>query len=228
GSVTLVLSSTGNGVCDTVTDSLEVTITPAPNVDAGSNVYICEGESSGQLNGSVSGGANTGKWSSSGSGVFTPSDTALDATYNLSPSDTSDTLTMYLQSTNNGGCLAVTDSTLMIVNTKATVTAESDTNICTNDLDSIQVNASVSGGSGKGVWTTSGFGSFSPSDTSLNPYYVFDEKDTSQAELNLQFTSVQSCENDSDSVIVDLIPSAIADAGDDRPICSNDSVQLDG
>lgn len=37
-----------------------LTITDAPNVDAGTPIYICEGNTSADLNGSVSGARNTG------------------------------------------------------------------------------------------------------------------------------------------------------------------------
>ncbi|MFB6306390.1 MAG: hypothetical protein ABEH43_05295, partial [Flavobacteriales bacterium] len=69
GSVDLILTTTGNGDCNPVSDTMTVTITDAPVVDAGdSPIYTCLGDTSTQLDGSSS--TSSGVWNTSGSGTF--------------------------------------------------------------------------------------------------------------------------------------------------------------
>ncbi|MFB6258749.1 MAG: PKD domain-containing protein, partial [Flavobacteriales bacterium] len=229
GSVTLILSTTGNGNCYAHHDSLELTLDSAPQVDAGSPIYICEGDTTADLNGSVSGATSTGVWSSSGTGSFDPSNTALSGTYQMSDADTAaGSVWLTLTSTNNGNCYAESDSVEVTVTTAATVTAGSDTSLCKDALDSLALSGSVSGGSGEGEWSSDGFGNFSPSDTVDDPSYVFDPQDTSMSQLHFAFASVASCVNDTDSVTVDLIDAPIVEAGPDMGICEGQQADLNG
>ncbi|MGM0582838.1 MAG: hypothetical protein ACQETL_19335, partial [Bacteroidota bacterium] len=43
-SVVLTLQANGNGVCDSVTDNMTLTITPAPTAEAGDDATVCEGD----------------------------------------------------------------------------------------------------------------------------------------------------------------------------------------
>jgi hypothetical protein len=54
GTVTLTLTTTGNGDCLPVTDQMVVTFTPAPTVGAGSDLAVCANNAEVSLNGSVS------------------------------------------------------------------------------------------------------------------------------------------------------------------------------
>src|SRR5690606_34431649 len=87
GSVTLTLTTTGNGLCAAVGDAVVVTVTAAPVVSAGADQTNCANDLSVSLNGSVTGTATTGIWSTSGTGHFTPSPSALNATYLASTAD---------------------------------------------------------------------------------------------------------------------------------------------
>lgn len=149
-------------------------------------------------------GQEYGAWSRSGTGSFDPSNTALTGTYQISDADTAaGSVWLTLTFTNNGVCYAETDSVEVTVKTAATVTAASDTILCTEVLDSLSLNGTVSGGSGKGEWSTDGFGSFSPSDTVKDLNYVFNAQDTSMKQLTLTFPSVAACANDTDGATVD-------------------------
>lgn len=130
--------------------------------------------------------------------------------------------------TNNGVCYAETDSVEVTVKTAATVTAASDTILCTEVLDSLSLNGTVSGGSGKGEWSTDGFGSFSPSDTVKDLNYVFNAQDTSMKQLTLTFPSVAACANDTDGATVDFIDAPIVDAGPDMSLCEGQAAALNG
>jgi hypothetical protein len=70
GTVTLTYTTNNPpGVCDAVSSSMQLTILPAVNISAGANQSICS-NSTIALSGSVSGGASSGTWTTSGSGTF--------------------------------------------------------------------------------------------------------------------------------------------------------------
>src|SRR5690606_34735588 len=106
GHVTLLLTTTGNGLCNAVTDEMKVTFTPSPEANAGADVSICQNNSAIALNGSVS-IATGGIWSG-GAGSYVPNNTTLNATYHPTPAELADgTLTLTLTTTGNGNCIAV-------------------------------------------------------------------------------------------------------------------------
>jgi gliding motility-associated-like protein len=110
GKVKLVLTSTGNGPCAAVTDTLVITIHSAALVNAGPDQSSCGGSSI-QLNGLVTGGGGTGTWTSSGTGAFVPNANALNATYVPSPADKgAGLIRLVLTSSTNGLCSAGTDT----------------------------------------------------------------------------------------------------------------------
>ena len=76
GSVTLTLTTTGNGGCIAVTDQVQLNFTPAPVVSAGAAVSVCANNVQVALNGSVT-GATGGAWSG-GTGSFNPNATTLE------------------------------------------------------------------------------------------------------------------------------------------------------
>ena len=70
GSVTLTLTTNDPaGPCVAVSDDMVVTINPAAVVSAGADQTICEDETA-TLSGSISGGATSATWSTSGDGTF--------------------------------------------------------------------------------------------------------------------------------------------------------------
>lgn len=78
----VILTFTANdpsSPCPKASDTVSITIIPKTMVSAGDPLSICEGGTI-HLNGSVSGGANTGIWSG-GSGIYTPGNTDLKAFY---------------------------------------------------------------------------------------------------------------------------------------------------
>ncbi len=227
GSVTLYLTSTGNGLCNAVTDSMIVTFSPSPLVNAGSNIIICTGVMSVNLNGSVTGGATTGQWTTLGSGTFSPNDTTLNATYNLSAADTAaGTVTLILTSTNNGTCNPVSDTVLITITPIPVTLAGNDTTVCANS--NVVLNGTVIGTPGTGIWTTTGSGTFIPSDTTLNATYVPSSGDISNGSVILILTSTGACVPVSDSLLVTFTPAPVVNAGADQAICVGDNVQLNG
>ena len=103
--------------------------------------------------------ATGGIWTTNGSGTFTPNDTDLNAIYQTSLSDqTNGTVQIYLTTTGNGLCNAVTDTMILTITpTSITVFVGNDTLVCGDD--SLVLNAAITTATG-GIWTTLGDGTF--------------------------------------------------------------------
>src|SRR4030067_2168386 len=120
------------------------------------------------LNGIITGGATTGIWTTLGTGIFTPNDSTLNATYNLSTADTTaGTVTLILTSTNNGNCNSSADTIQITITPIPFALAGNDTLLCANS-GGYSLNGIINGGNGTGYWTTSGTGTFVPDSSALN------------------------------------------------------------
>ncbi|NCQ12412.1 MAG: T9SS type B sorting domain-containing protein, partial [Bacteroidetes bacterium] len=134
---------------------------------------------------------------------------------------------LILESTNNGGCLAVYDTVEVFLSSPATVFAGNDTTICANN-GFIQLNGQVFGGTGAGVWSSSGNGIFTPSANDLNASYQIDSLDIVNGSVVLILDAVNSCVPASDTIIITIDPAPIADAGNNITICEGETASLNG
>jgi len=106
--VILTLTSTNNGGCMASVSSLVITFDKLPIVNAGADQAVCSNDAILGLNGVTNTGG--GVWSSSGTGIFSPFNTSLNAVYIPSQSDIiSGSILLTLSSTGNGVCSPVTD-----------------------------------------------------------------------------------------------------------------------
>src|SRR5690606_14140425 len=134
GHVTLLLTTTGNGLCNAATDEMKVTFTPSPEANAGADISICQNNSAIPLNGSVS-IATGGIWSG-GAGYYVPNNTTLNATYHPTPAELADgTLTLTLTTTGNGNCIAVQDNRTITFTPAPTVNTVTNGIVCANASD---------------------------------------------------------------------------------------------
>ncbi|MDG1477690.1 MAG: hypothetical protein P8Q14_11125, partial [Vicingaceae bacterium] len=218
GTVTLTLTTAGNGTCNPVADNIDITITPAPVVNAGADVSVCENNSDVSLNGSVT-IASGGTWSGGG-GTFNPSNTALNATYSPTAAEiASGNLTLTLSSTGNGNCNAESDNMTITFTQAPTVNAGADQTLCANNANA-SLNGSVVGAIG-GTWT-GGLGVFSPSNTALNPTYTPTAAEIASGIITLTLTSTGNgtCNAETDDIIINFTASPTADAGLDATVCA--------
>ncbi|HEX7415524.1 MAG TPA: PKD domain-containing protein, partial [Bacteroidia bacterium] len=209
GSVHLVLTSTGNGICGAVTDTLLVTITNSTMAFAGNDTSLCASNSSLVLAGSINGGTQ-GQWTSSGTGIFTPSNTALNATYTPSAADISNgTVTIKLTPTT--GCQPKADSLILSLHQVALVNAGRDTSLCASN-PSLLLAGTVTGGSAQGVWSSMGSGTFTPNNTTLNATYTPGTIDISNGSVHLILTSTGNgiCGAVTDTLHLIMNPSPMA------------------
>ena len=223
GHVILTLSSTFS--CR-VQDSIYLTVTPAPVVNAGMDLIICNNQSSVDLSGIVSGGASTGIWTSTGNGTFSPNNESLLADYIISQQDSIDrTFMLILTSTNNGDCFAVSDTMKVTITSIPQITAGSDQIVCAN-VEAI-LEGDIIGGNNSVHWTTSGSGIFLPSDTARDASYIFSAADTTIGEVILTIQSTNSCVSVLDDMHIDITPAPVLDIWVTSPACeNNDAIQL--
>ena len=227
GTVTLTLTTTGNGTCNQVTDQMTITITPEPTVDAGIGEELCANNAEITLNGSVA--VSSGATWSGGSGTFNPNANDLNATYTPSQGEINGgILTLTLTSTGNGTCAAVTDDVTYTFTPAPTADAGSNILACANNAD-IQLDGAVTVASG-GTWT-GGSGTFTPNANTLDAIYSPTAQEIANGSLTLTLTTTgnNNCNPVSDDVTINFTPAPTANAGTDKTVCANNAeVNLNG
>jgi gliding motility-associated-like protein len=230
-SVQIILVSTNNGICAAIRDTMQIVFTPAPNPEANGAYTGCANNPAIPMLGSVTGGASTGIWTTSGTGSFDPSDAVLGPIYVPSVADTiAGFITIALTSTNNGLCLAESDTTIILIESAPLVDAGEDQTICANipttDLDGSVVRATG------GQWTTLGSGSFAASSSLITQYFP-STADTSagSVKLVLETTGNGLCNSITDTVEITFLLNTIqiTTFTPDTNMCSNNAnVQVTG
>ncbi|HLP12780.1 MAG TPA: PKD domain-containing protein [Flavobacteriales bacterium] len=201
GSIYITLTSTGNGNCNAVQDSLQVTILNKPVITITSSDTVCANLSNFPLTATVTTGFTT-TWTETGFGnVVAPG--SLNTSYNVSPIDTANGFVDVYISTNGGICPTETDSMRVYFITPPQAFAGADQAFCENEV--IQLNGTVTGGgSVSGSWTSTGTGLFSPGSAFLVTTYTPSPLDISSGGLELILTtsSAFGCNPDDDTLFV--------------------------
>lgn len=224
GEVTLTLTTSDNGLCRSVSDQTKISFTPVPQIDAGSDVTVCADQTAIPLNASVQ---NTGdlKWLTMGLGTFSPNDyDTTGLSYIPSSADTANgSVGIVLQANGLGKCAPVYD-TLTIDFTPVpmlNIAASIDT-VCARSGQLINLQANLRNASG-GLWTSSGTGTFSPSDAAENPTYSMSDDDAGVNELTFTFTSNDDglCSTVTDSKVIQVHPFPVINPLSDISICED-------
>lgn len=227
GIIKLVLSSTNNGYCKVVQDTMVITFTDPPSVNAGpTTITRCINNPSIALSGTVTGATLSGKWTTTGSGLFNPNSVQLNTNYlPSSPDLASLAVTLYLTSTNNGNCLPVTDSIKVNFTPSPVVNAGADVIVCKNNYVTA-LNGLINGGSTTGVWS-GGAGVFSPTTTALTPSYTpaSSELTTGFVVLTLTSTNNGNCNSVSDQIRIDFKDKPTANFAA-TSVCLNQATQF--
>ncbi|MDB4534556.1 PKD domain-containing protein [Vicingaceae bacterium] len=207
GTLLFTLTSTNNGSCLAVKDSIEVTILDKPTVTITSSDSICSNATTINLSGTVSTGFTT-MWNVFGSGnVINPS--SLNTIYNISPVDITNGFVDVILSTDILVCSSESDSIRIYFVSPPTVYAGLDTNFCANEV--IQLNGTITGGSQSGSWLSQGTGMFSNSNL-LTTFYIPSALDVTNGGVNLILTSSSAfgCIPDDDTLTVTFIEPPVA------------------
>lgn len=222
GSVTITLTTAGNGICPAATDQMVISITPSPVVNAGTGGSNCNTNPF-VLNGSVTGGASTGSWSGSGNGTFTPASNVLNASYTPGVADiAAGSVTLTLTSTNNGNCFADSDTLIIVIRQPATANAGLNQALCST-TPTIAVSGLIGGSSGTGVWSSSGAGAFNPVNTNLNTTYSVTPADIIAGQVIFTLTSTNNgpCPVATDTVKMRIFLPSTVTAGPNQFLCSS-------
>jgi hypothetical protein len=183
GSVTLTLTTTGNGGCTAATDDIIITITSAPTAYAGADQTICENDSV-RVYGTFTLASGL-MWTSSGNGSFIPDNISLNSTYIPSNGDKANGNVTLAITTTGGSCPPVSDAMMATFSKSAIVYAGDDQTICTNTAP---LNGSVTNATG-GTWFTSGSGSFIPNANTLTATYSLSAADIAGSTVTITLTS---------------------------------------
>lgn len=213
GVATLILTATGIGDCNVETDTMVISITGAPIAEAGQDsIWVCSNNSNVILAGNISGPTTSGKWTTAGTGLFTPNNLALNTTYQPSTSDiNSGEITLYLTSTINGTCSSDIDSIKVFFTPSPSVDAGINLIACVNEA-MVELSGAINGPTSTGIWT-GGLGNFLTSGTDLNALYSPTAAELSSGNMILTLTSTNNstCNSESDFVQIDFVaaPTAI-------------------
>jgi gliding motility-associated-like protein len=227
-SVELYITSAGSFfACPNDEDTVVIYFTDPPAVVAGASQVVCASTDSVFLAGSVTGASTTGIWTTSGSGAFSPSDIDLNAAYQITPADTTaGSITFTLSSTNNGSCLAVTDSLTVTILDKPEIIITTADSVCAN-VSTFDLTGTVTTGFSIN-WTVIGSGGVTlPS--SLNTTYTISPIDTAAGFVDVILeTTGGICPTEQDSMRVFFVEPPRVNAGIDQEFCANEPIQLNG
>ena len=138
-----------------------------------------------------------------------------------------------MQKTNgNGSCKTVYDTTAIYFTPAPIVDAGSAVACAGNSGIPLNGVSTIDGVNVGGRWSTSGEGTFSPNDTTLNASYFLDEEDIEHGDdITLYLLSLNNgtCGAVIDSIVLNLRPAPLAIAGNDTLLCKDNAViSLDG
>ncbi len=186
---------------------------------------ICANTPTVSLNGSITGGAITGIWTTANGtgsfGAYTSTLNTVSTVYNLSTADTSLTsIKFYLTST--GNCKPVKDSVTVLVNQRPIINVTSTNSLqCKNNVQPFSLSGSVINAT-SGSWSGGNGGAFS--NVGLTPTYTPSPNDIINGTITFTFTSQgpkPGCANVSKTYTVGFVNPPSVNAGPDITICTN-------
>lgn len=204
GVYTLSIAYGGGCPSDVATDT--VAVDDPPTAYAGPAREVCFNTDTIHLAGRITGGTNTGIWTSGGTGTFSPEVNDLNAIYSFTAADrAAGTVTLTLSSTSKDGCAISTSDLKVTFDPLPIVDAGKSVNVCSQDA-SVPLTGSVQNASG-GTWTTSGSGHFSPDANTLTAQYIPSSSDVSSGMVSLTLASTPgNCASVSKTIYVRFIP----------------------
>jgi hypothetical protein len=226
--VTLTITTNDpDGPCVAVSDQIDITINDAPEVFAGADQTICEGDVAVMSDATYGGGTSSITWSG-GAGTWDDVH-KLDATYTPDASEIGSVVILTITTDDpDGPCAAISDQIRVAVNKAPEVFSGVDKVIC--EGDQVLINDATSGGSTTSVLWTGGTGTFSPNNTTLNTTYSHAAGEVNST-VTLTITTNDPdgpCVAVTDEVNITIDEAPTVDAGVYAPVCIGDAVQLNG
>ncbi|MDY0343971.1 MAG: hypothetical protein RBR28_10390, partial [Lentimicrobium sp.] len=226
GTVLLTLTATGTAPCTTtVSDIMQLVITPSPIISAGADFAVCAG-SGFMVPGATAQYYSSLDWTSSGTGTFVNANT-LSPNYTPSASDIANgTVTLTLTATGNSPCVTpVSSSILVTINQLPQVFAGNDITICEGPYN---ITAATAINFDALLWTSNGDGIFTNA-TALNAIYTPGPADLINGivTLTLTATSMAPCTSViSDNVLYSIRPQPESYAGPNATVCEGGTYEL--
>ncbi|MFD2873808.1 PKD-like domain-containing protein [Mucilaginibacter ximonensis] len=128
------------------------------------------------------------------------------------------TYTLYILA---NSCSSIAATTDVLVDALPVANAGPDQTVCPTATN-VQLAGNVSGGTTTGLWSTSGTGTFLPSEAALNGQYLPSAQDLAagSVKLTLASASKDDCAIATDEMTISFKQSPAADAGADQTVCS--------
>ncbi|HEY5690159.1 MAG TPA: gliding motility-associated C-terminal domain-containing protein, partial [Cyclobacteriaceae bacterium] len=193
------------GVCPSAVSNINITISPLPTANAGTNFSVCSGNPV-NLSGFIGGAATSSTWSTSGDGAF-DNVVNLNATYTAGANDITNgsvDLTLTTDDPDGAGpCAAGSSIVTITIDPAPSVNAGVDVTICATDVATLTGTMNVA--SINPAWSTSGSGTFSPANT-LNSSYTPSAADIAAGSVVLTLTvdGTGTCPQVSDQLVVTI------------------------
>ncbi|WP_339611906.1 HYR domain-containing protein [uncultured Xanthomarina sp.] len=202
GSVLLTYTTNNpTGVCNSVSDSMLVTINPQPTVDVGNNQTVCSTSTGITMNAVLGGGASSAIWSTSGDGVFNNNNT--NAVYSFGANDMANGTVTLTYTTNDpaGPCIAAADS--FVVNIIPYIAANPSYTYATNNGDCSDTVLNLSA-DGTGYWSAVSVPAGSPYSFSdnTNPNAIFTGESGTEYNLTWNVDNAAPCADDTATINV--------------------------
>jgi hypothetical protein len=208
-------SSDGNG-CQNK-DTITITFSPGPTVNAGADNAVCSNASFFPTAASASGNTST-NWSTSGNGTFDNANVVI-TNYTITPADiASGVVTLTLTATDTIlGCVN-SDNMTLVINSAPTVNAGPDVTICSKESSTLNGTVSL----GNALWSIllSGNGVFSNA-SNVTTTYSPGALDEVNGTVYLSLSGNNGGCVVSDSLTLTIIPSPAVTLGADTSFCSN-------
>ena len=206
---------------------VSIAVNEFPHSIAGPNQEVCHNDQSVNLAGKITGGTITGIWTTNGTGSFYPLNNQLNAKYMLSDTDkAAGSVILTLTSTSGDDCNADVSSMIVTFQPVPHVDAGDDLNVCSQDK-SVQLKGHIGLASG-GIWSTSGSGSFSPSNTDLNALYIQSSSDIAKGSVKITLSSTGNgvCNVVQKDMTIMFTSPPIISAGEDRMAIRKTTISL--
>ncbi|QOI98199.1 MAG: autotransporter-associated beta strand repeat-containing protein [Flammeovirgaceae bacterium] len=221
GTLTFTLTANGNGSCLPVNSTMNLTITPKPVVNAGSDAEVCQTSSidfSLRTTPASASAFSSLLWTTTGSGTIFNA-TTLSPTYVPGVGE-SGTLVFTLTATGNGSCASVLDQMNLVVTPPPVVSAGSNEQICQGSLFDFSTQGTPANASNTAslLWTTTGTGTLFSANT-LTPVYQPASGETGTITFTLTGTGLGTCAAVNSAMQLTITPAAVVNAGSDAETC---------
>ncbi len=224
--VVLRLSSTGNGVCGAISDTMQIFFIQGPVVDAGpSSVIRCKNNPNVQLSGSKNSVATTIQWFG-GTGTFVPSRTVLNPIYQPSAAEiTAGTnIILTLRSTAQGSCTPAEDFITIQFTDPATLNTGGVATICRNNPVAVSLNTTATVVGGSVVWSGGTLSGFANTNSLTNSYTPTAAEVAAGNPINLTVSyATPTCSTVTATKTITFTNPATVSAGSSILICQNNA-----